>query len=253
MAGVSKACCSIPPVISKGYEAKGEYKTFGGLKTYVTGPADATRAIFVIYEDIFGFFPQTLQGADILANADQDQKYRVYMPDFFEGEPADISWYPPTTEEYKQKLGNFFQTRAAPPGHLARIPGIITDANKEASSGSGFTSWGILGYCWGGKVANLALGKNTLFKASVQAHPAMLDPNDAKNVSVPSALLASKDEDPAAIKGYEANLKVVKFVDTYPTQIHGWMAARSNLEDPEVKKEYERGYRAVLDFFHQHL
>lgn len=102
-------------------------------------------------------------------------------------------------------------------------------------------------------MANLALGKDTLFKAGAQAHPAMLDPEDAKNVTVPIALLASKDEDPAAVKGYEANLKVAKYVDTYPTQIHGWMAARSNLEDPEVKKEYERGYRAVLDFFHQHL
>ncbi|KAF3402157.1 hypothetical protein DPV78_004477 [Talaromyces pinophilus] len=252
MAGVSKACCSIPPVVSKGYEAKGEYKTIGGLKTYVTGPADATRAILIIY-DIFGFFPQTLQGADILATADKDQKYRVYMPDLFEGEPADISWYPPTTAEHKQKLGNFFQTKAAPPGHLAKFPGILADANKEASSGSGFASWGILGFCWGGKVANLALGKDTAFKAGAQAHPAMLDPEDAKNVTVPIALLASKDEDPAAVKGYEANLKVAKHVDTYPTQIHGWMAARANLEDPEVKKEYERGYHAVLDFFHQHL
>lgn len=65
---------SIPPVISKGYEAKGEYKTIGGLKTCmfwiissvnsasrlltivftdVTGPADATRAILVIYGKYF--------------------------------------------------------------------------------------------------------------------------------------------------------------------------------------------------------
>lgn len=252
MSGVSKACCSIPPVISKGYEAKGEYKTVGGLKTYVTGPADATRAILIVY-DIFGFFPQTLQGADILATADKEKKYRVYMPDFFEGKPADISWYPPTTDEHKQKLGKFFETQAGPPTHLAKIPGILSDANKDASSGSGFSSWGILGFCWGGKVANLTLGKDSAFKAGAQAHPAMLDPEDAKNVTVPIALLASKDEDPEAVKGYDANLKVDKHVDTYSTQIHGWMAARANLEDPEVKKEYERGYHAVLDFFHKHL
>jgi len=28
---------------------------------------------------------------------------------------------------------------------------------------------------------------------------------------------------------------------------------RSNLEDDNVKKEYERGYKLLLDFFHQHL
>ena len=57
----------------------------------VTGPASAKTAILVIY-DIFGFFPQTLQGADILANSDKNHTYQVFMPDFFEGEPADIAW-----------------------------------------------------------------------------------------------------------------------------------------------------------------
>jgi len=41
--------------------------------------------------DIFGFFPQTLQGADILALSGP-QRYRVFMPDFFDGEPAPIEW-----------------------------------------------------------------------------------------------------------------------------------------------------------------
>jgi hypothetical protein len=35
-----------------------------------------------------------------------------------------------------------------------------------------------------------------------------------------------------------SGLKVPKYVETFPTQIHGWMAARSDLENPEVRKEY---------------
>ena len=31
--GHSAACCSIPPIVSKGYEAKGKYETIGGMKT----------------------------------------------------------------------------------------------------------------------------------------------------------------------------------------------------------------------------
>jgi len=58
----------------------------------VTGPASAKNAILVVY-DIFGYFPQTLQGADILATSDEKHSYQVFMPDFFEGEPADIAWY----------------------------------------------------------------------------------------------------------------------------------------------------------------
>lgn len=200
--------------------------------------------------DIFGFFDQTVQGADILATSNE-QKYRVFIPDFFEGSPADISWYPPTTDEHKQKLGNFFQTKAAPPNTLSKIPNVVAEANKLASSGS--FQWSILGYCWGGKITTLTVGaENKLFKAAAQCHPAMVDPNDAKKVNVPMALLASKDEPTQDVEAFRANLQVPNHVETFPTQIHGWMAARSDLEDPEVRKEYERGYQTVLEFFHQH-
>ncbi|PKX96158.1 dienelactone hydrolase family protein [Aspergillus novofumigatus IBT 16806] len=250
MSGVSKACCSIPPIVAQGYQGKGEYKTINGMKTYVTGPDSASKAIFIVY-DIFGFFPQTIQGADILATS-SEQKYRVFMPDFFEGQPADITWFPPQTEEHKQKLGNFFQTKAAPPANLPKIPPFVDEANKLAPNGKAFESWSILGYCWGGKIACLSSAKDTKFKAAVQCHPAMVDPNDAKNVTIPMAMLASKDENPKDVEAFGANFKVDHYVETFPTQIHGWMAARSNLEDEEVRKEYERGYKTALSFLQKH-
>lgn len=48
-----------------------------------TGPDDATRGIVVVY-DIFGYFDQTIQGADILANSDAHHKYKVVMPDWYD-------------------------------------------------------------------------------------------------------------------------------------------------------------------------
>lgn len=57
----------------------------------MTGPSDATKAIVVIY-DIFGYFDQTVQGADILAFSDE-QKYKVFIPDWFKGNPCPIEWY----------------------------------------------------------------------------------------------------------------------------------------------------------------
>lgn len=48
-----------------------------------TGPDDATRGIVVVY-DIFGYFDQTVQGADILANSDAHHKYKVVMPDWYD-------------------------------------------------------------------------------------------------------------------------------------------------------------------------
>lgn len=142
------------------------------------------------------------------------------MPDFFEGKP----------------------------------PGVVSEANNTAEKSTGFAKWAIVGHCWGGKIASLSAGKeNMLFNVAVQCHPAMVDPADAAEVNVPMALLASGDEPAEEVAAYDANLKVPHKVETFSTQIHGWMAARSDLEDPEVRKEYERGYRTVLEFLEQHL
>ena len=66
-------------------------------------------------------------------------------------------------------------------------------------------------------------------------------------------VLASKDEEADEIKSFGEALKVDKHIETFDDQIHGWMAARSDLEEENVKKEYERGYKTVLGFFGKHL
>jgi hypothetical protein len=133
--------------VAKNYQTKGEYITVDGLKTCITsrlplidrglidpsdatGDKSATHGIFVVY-DIFGFFPQTLQGADILANGDHERPYRVFMPDLFEGQPADISWYPPDTKEKGEKLGKFFSTVAAPPKNVERVSKVMDALSKD--------------------------------------------------------------------------------------------------------------------------
>jgi hypothetical protein len=96
------------------------------------------------------------------------------MPDLLEGNPADISWYPPDTKEKGEKLGNFFATTAAPPKIVARIPKVLDALKKEYSNISTWVSLlprpcvfcvidivqVLIGYCWGGKVG--AFGINAL-------------------------------------------------------------------------------------------
>ena len=81
----------------------------------------------------------------------------------------------------------------------------------------------------------------------------MVDPNDAKSIKAPFCLLASGDEDAEAVKKFGESLSVEKHIETFGDQIHGWMAARANLEDEKVRKEYERGYAVLLDFYHKYL
>ncbi len=54
----------------------------------------------------------------------------------------------------------------------------------------------------------------------------MLDPKDAEAITIPFAILASKDEDSKDVEAFEAALKVTHHVETFGDQIHGWMAAR---------------------------
>jgi len=245
----SAACCNTPAVVSKGYKEKGSYITVDGLKTYATGPTSAKKGILYIF-DIFGFFPQSLQGADIVAHSDKEKQYRVFMPDWFEGKPADISWYPPDNEEKGKKLGEFFQTTAAPPKTVERVKKVIGELKKENPE---IEDWGVVGFCWGGKIVNLVSQEGTPFKAAAACHPAMVDPNDAPQVTIPMLMIPSGDEDKEAVSKYEANLKVPKQVEWYPDQVHGFMAARSNLEDDKVRAAYEKAYQTLLNWFHKHM
>ena len=226
--------------------------------------------------DIFGLYPQTIQGADILAHGDADASYMVFLyvqysiisssassfngttplthrhhhrPDFFEGNPADLSWYPPDTAEKGAKLGEWFKT-ASPPLHLPKIPGIIKAAGEYNEN---IRTWGIIGYCWGGKLASLLAGKSTVFKAAVQTSPALIDPVDAEKAQIPMMLLASKDEPAKDVKAYDEKLTVPKHVETFDDQVHGWMSARGDMVDATGKAGYERGYQLSLAWFHKHL
>ena len=215
----------------------------------MTGSSSATEALLVIY-DIFGFFPQTLQGADILAHSDKEHPYQVYIPDWFGDKAADISWFPPTDDDKKAKLGKFFEEQAAPPPKIERFGTIIKEAQEKNPN---IKKWGILGYCWGGKVATLAAGNTDFFSAAAEVHPAMVDPNDAEKVKIPFILLASKDEPADDVKAFGEKLTGVKHIETFGDQIHGWMAARADLSDSNVRDKYELGYKKVLDFFHKNL
>ena len=81
----------------------------------------------------------------------------------------------------------------------------------------------------------------------------MIAAGDAPGITIPYAMLPSKDESKDDVEKWEKGLKVPHLVEWFPSQIHGWMAARGDLEDEDVKKEYERGYKTLLDFFHKHM
>ena len=230
-----------------------------GTTLDAVGPSDATVAILSIH-DIFGFFPQTIQGADLvsasLTNSPTPKPTVVVIPDFFSGNPADVAWYPPDSPEKEAKLNAWFAT-ASPPDHLPKVPGLVTAAEKAYP---GIKSWGVLGYCWGAKMGSLlasnqAQSGGSTFRAVVQSSPALIDPSEAAKITIPMMMLASKDELEAEVTAYDKALtQSAKHVETFADQFHGWMSARGDLtEGSKERAEYERGYQLTCQFFYEHL
>lgn len=71
------------------------------------------------------------------------QGFLVMMPDFFKGSPLPQSLYPPTTDEAKQKVQDFFAGPASPPDNLKALSTFATAASKEYPD---VKYHGILGY-----------------------------------------------------------------------------------------------------------
>ncbi|KAK3179034.1 hypothetical protein OEA41_001173 [Lepraria neglecta] len=209
------------------------------LKTYVTGSTSRTLGIIAVY-DVFGEMPQTLQGADRMA---ESVGALVLMPDFFKGEPLPLSLYPPDTDEKKKTAMSFMATTANVDGNVVKLVEVVKEAKGKGEYGS-VKSWGTYGLCWGGKVSILASGADTEFKASGTAHPGRLAVDDVKKLTVPFCCLFSKEDGTLElVEDYIKALEKSKenYVEKYSSMHHGWMGARAFLEDSENLKDYERG------------
>ncbi|KAL2218203.1 putative dienelactone hydrolase [Thermoascus aurantiacus ATCC 26904] len=247
MAEINKACCTRTPV---GTNQKVPVEKIGGVDVYVTGNTSAKRGVVLVY-DIFGYYPQTLLGADRLA---QHLDALTLVPDLFEGTQGDINWLSMEPAERMQAVQKFLTEVAEPKKNAEKLVAIVTECKKKYPS---IEKWGVLGLCWGGKLAAIVSGPQSLFNVSGQAHPSFLDTNEARNMTIPHIVLASYDESKEQIADYKAALEsragIASEVETYGTMFHGWMGARANLDDEENKKEFERGYKQIATFFDKYL
>jgi dienelactone hydrolase len=88
------------------------------------------------------FFPQTQQGADIIAKT---LNATVYMPDFFEPHAAFPNEnFPPKTEEAKAELQSFFK---GPANTSAAIAKLLSFGRTLRDGGAKKVC--AYGFCWG--------------------------------------------------------------------------------------------------------
>jgi len=172
------------------------------------------------------------------------------MPDFFE--PADawpVDKFPPSTDEEKTRLQQFFGGPANPQDSVAKL---LRAGEALKQDGAKFV--GAFGFCWGGKVTILAgSAPSTALDAVSATHPAMLSAADVNELRVPLGLYPSNDEPQDE---YKKIVEIVskkpfadknddKFYDTF----HGFAAARADLTDPKQQKDFQDLYARLVGFF----
>lgn len=223
------------------FKSSGSRLTFILPAPDVTGPADAKKAIILIY-DIFGASSQAIQGADRLIQ--HFNGCLVVMPDFFKGNPL----RPDQTSSARE----FMQGPGAFGPNVDALLNEILPAIRQRHKNLEEKGLGCFGLCWGGKIAVLAANA---FQATGQAHPGGLDVEDAKKLRAPHLCMASKDENKEVVAQYTKVLAdhPGSVVVTYEDMFHGWMGHRANLSDAENRVRYEEGYSQAAAFFHKHL
>ncbi|KAK7966434.1 uncharacterized protein PG986_000711 [Apiospora aurea] len=240
----SEACCRIPPVSAEHREIPHRDRR-------------PQRGLIFLY-DAFGFAPQTLQGADRLAQLLGDDAV-VVLPDLLEGTHPELGWLPADTPEKRARVKGWFDSVG---DYRQSKPKLLRARGAAGAMFPSVASWGVFGLCWGGKPAVLASGADNegegrRFNVSGTAHPGALDKADAEALTVPHIVLASKDEPADVVAQYKEILEgqsgKTGVVEIYSAMNHGWMGIRAKLHVEDDRKEYERGYKQVADFFNKHL
>ena len=113
--------------------------------------------------DAFGFHAATFQGCDRLAAS---TNALIFVPDFLGKNAMPPDFFPPDTEE-KMKFLERAKETMAPPKHIPNVWKVVDELTEK----KGITTWGGLGFCWGGMMTSLTSAEGTKFKASGTGHP----------------------------------------------------------------------------------
>lgn len=140
-------------------------------------------------------------------------------------------------------------------GHSPNETYPVTKNVIDAVKGDGPV--GIVGFCYGGKIAGLA-AQDGLVKGASIYHAAMLEEGEAANVKVP-VLLNMADWDPTfngVEEAWQKTLKEKKLLDPrskkYAKTIHGF-GSRPSQDKPDVMAAHKEALSNTAAFFKEVL
>ena len=230
------SCCptELKPVTS-GYTKK-------SLEYYIAG-VGSSKAI-ILTPDIFGRHPNAFQLADVLAS----NGFLVVFPDYFREKPWSTSRMP-LGDADQQDFAVFFEGI-----QYDKVKSDVVAA-ADVARRLGATSVGMIGLCWGGKIAMRA-NADGIVSCCAAVHPSRIVEQDGKDVKGPVCFLPSKDE--PNLDDVVAAMQVQPFAaknvyQRYDDLHHGFMGARADYSDEKFTARVEEVLKTVVDFFAANL
>lgn len=120
----------------------------------------------------------------------------------------------------------------------------------------GATTFGVYGFCWGGRMCLKAAAELSDIKAAALLHPFLLETADANPVKVPVIFLPSKDEPDLIpmVNIVKKNVGADKVAhQRFDDMTHGFAAARGNWKNDNERKRAEEALTLVHNFMKKYV
>jgi dienelactone hydrolase len=235
-------------------EPTGKWEEINGVRSYISTPTQdyPKDKVLLFLTDIFG--PELINNR-LLADDFANNGFKTVIPDIFNGDaaPAD-AMNPGSTWNLMEWFGKHGADATRPP-----LDKVIEGLKKE-----GITTFGVLGYCFGGRYS-FDLAFDGIPKAVAVAHPSLLKIPEDLEAYVAKAtapiLINSCTVDSQFPLEAQAKADEIfgngKFAPGYKREYfegctHGF-AVRGDMSDPKVKAGKEGAFKATVDFMIEKL
>jgi len=259
---------------------KGSVQEINGLSVYVSNPPSSTtpKAALIFISDILGWeLPNTRLVADEYAQ----QGFKVYLPDFFQGDSLP-GWTVPSLAPWPEQSAqkSFFvagkDTASAMalfgPWSLKHRDAVVRPLingfvdyikTNPQTVGTPKGKIGAVGFCWGGRHAVLLANGSAdhWVDAVVALHPSGISvPSELEPVTKPTAILAGEIDTMFDAKAatqvkelfQEKAPSVPTHVEIFPEMVHGW-SNRGDMTNQKTKEGKEKAHEVSLHWFEKYL
>jgi dienelactone hydrolase len=208
------------------------------LDCFVSTSANSSAPWLILVYDIFGVHPNN----HLLATFMNEKGINVAIPDLFGGNNWPRDQFPVPSDK-RDAFSTFMQIQADPQSRAEGVRKCIEYIRSTHRA----SSIALLGLCWGFKLCSLIGSHDGIVRCMVGAHPSLLTSQDGDNVSVPTLILPTADDN---LTRYLAgvvrnrNPKLVRVSEEYLGSFHGFLGARGDWASPD---EWPLAHKALTE------